>query len=254
MREESISRILERIYDETGIVLSRATDRSRIGRYIDNGGIIPQPYDPLPETLIHLVTTNETYFEREPYHFNFLMEEILPKLDCNGDTADPIRILCAPASSGEECYTIALRIEESPNKFRRRIEIVGIDISSEMIERAQRGFFSERSVHALDKKRLERYFVHERDGYKIGELNSVRVRFQVGNLFDPLMWENLGRFDVIFSRNVMIYFDHKKNRELLERFKAHMDGYLILGHADDHLQAREVFTSIRAEKGMIYRT
>lgn len=254
MSEDTISRILERIEYETGIVLSRSTDRSRIRRYLDSGGAIPNLQEPLPEPLVNLVTTNETYFEREQHHFNRLMEEILPELDRLGDSAKAIRILCAPSSSGEEPYTIALRIQESAQKFRRPIEIIGVDISSEAIGRAQLGLFSERSVHALNTKTLEHYFIHEEQGYRIRPLSGVNVQFRVGNLFDSRVWGELGYFDVIFSRNMMIYFDKSKNRELLERFKSHLRGYLILGHADDHSQARELFTPLRFERGVIYRT
>jgi chemotaxis protein methyltransferase CheR len=254
MREELISSILERIQHETGIVLSRTTDRSRIARYLDNGGIVPQSHEPLPDTLINLITTNETYFERESHHFNRLMAEILPEIDRSGDSAKAIRILCAPSSSGEEPYTIALRVLESAQKFRRPIEIIGIDISSEMIIRAQAGIYSERSVHTLSREILERYFIPVQQGYQIRPLNGVSIRFHTGNLFDLYLWDKIGDFDIIFSRNMMIYFDHAKNKELLKRFKGHLDGYLILGHADDHIQAKEFFTPVRNERGVVYRT
>lgn len=253
MSEETITRILERIQSETGIVLSRGTDRARIRRYLDQGGMIPHPNEPLPEVLINLITTNETYFERERHHFDRLMNDILPVMDQNG-CSKPIRILCAPSSSGEEPYTIALRIQEAAYRFQRPIEIVGVDISSEMISRAQQGIFSMRSVHALDKKVLERYFVPAEEGYRILPFGNMQIHFQVGNLFDPRLWDKLGHFDIIFSRNMMIYFDHSKNRELLERFKSHLNGYLILGHADDHMQARELFASVRSERSIVYRT
>lgn len=252
MNEAIISRILERIQRETGIVLSRSTDRARIRRYLDHGGAVPDSNDPLPDTLINLITTNETYFERERHHFDCLMNDILPEMDQIGDTK-PIRILCAPASSGEEPYTIALRIQESPRRFRRPIEIVGVDISSEVIEHAEKGVFSERSVHALDKKILDRYFNREGEGYRIHSMNVVNIHFQIGNLFDVRLWEKLGNFDIIFSRNMMIYFDQAKNRELLERFKEHLKGFLILGHADDHVQARELFTPVRSDRSILYR-
>lgn len=253
MSEVLISQILERIQHETGIVLSRGTDRARIRRYLEHGGVIPAPKEPLPEMLINLITTNETYFERERHHFDYMMDKILPEMDQSGESK-AIRILCAPSSSGEEAYSIALRILESAHRFHRPIEIVGVDISSEMISRAQQGIFSARSVHALDKKILERYFIPEGEGYRILPLNGVRVYFRTGNLFDHRLWDELGRFDIIFSRNMMIYFEHSKNRELLERFKTHLQGYLILGHADDHMQARELFIPVRSERSIVYRT
>lgn len=254
MREETISAILERIQHETGIVLSRATDRARISRYLDNGGIFPQSHEPLPDTLINLITTNETYFERESHHFERLIDEILPQIDRSGVASKPIRILCAPSSSGEEPYTIALRILESSLRLSRAIEIIGVDISPEMIRRAREGIYSERSVHALKPEILHRYFSAQNQGFKINVLKGLSVRFLAGNLFDSQLWNELGTFEIIFSRNMMIYFDRSKNRELLLRFRDHLEGLLILGHADDHIQARELFTPIRSERGVIYHT
>ncbi|MDD5051527.1 MAG: hypothetical protein PHO27_02200 [Sulfuricurvum sp.] len=251
MREESITNLLERIQHETGIVLSRVSDRDRIGRYLDRGGEIPSNSSPLSSELINLITTNETYFERESHHFDYLMGKILPELE-NNSSSKPIRILSAPCSSGEEVYTIALRILSYPLKCSRAIEIIGVDISEEMIGKAKSGIYSPRSVHALNPEILEKYFTNEGENYRINPLNGITIRFICGNVFDPYLWGELGEFDVIFSRNMMIYFDSIKNRSLLERFRDHLKGYLILGHADEHMQAREVFTPVRSESGVIY--
>ena len=252
MNQKLITDILECIRRETGLVLARESDRARIERYLERGGEVPQPNKPLPTELINLVTTNETYFERERHHFDYLMNEILPELDRRGDSS-PIRILCAPCSSGEEPYSIALRIETSDKRFRRGIEIVGVDISAEVIDRAREGVFSARSVHAMDPAVLSRYFVPVEKGYRINPMSRSSLRFVEGNLFYPTLWNMIGDFDVIFSRNMMIYFDAEKNKELLLRFRQHLKGYLILAHADDHRQARELFTPIRISQGMLYK-
>ncbi len=251
--ETLISDILDQVYRETGIVLKRQTDRDRIARYLEGGGPVPRSGAPLPLDLIRLVTTNETYFEREKHHFDYLMDEILPRLDAQ-EPHRPLRILCAPCSSGEEPYTIALRIEAATRRFSRPIEIVGIDISDEMVKKAEEGLYSARSVHDVPAAVLESYFSAEGSGaYRIRPMHRSSVRFLQGNVFDSWMWERLGNFDVIFSRNMMIYFDNEKNRELMERFRKHLRGYLILGHADDHRQAKELFTPLPTARGMVYR-
>jgi chemotaxis protein methyltransferase CheR len=252
MSDNTILALLQRIQKETGIVLSRETDRTRIKRYLDNGGELPSLSEPIPAPLINLVTTNETYFERESHHFDRLIDEILPQLERS--SCDSIRILTAPCSSGEESYTIALRLALLAKKFPKPIEIIGIDISPEMIEKARRGIYSQRSTHALSQEVLERFFAHENGNYHILPLEGVSIHFITGNIFDDVLWKELGDFDIIFSRNMMIYFDSEKNRELLLRFKKHLRGYLILGHADDHLNAKELFTPIRGERGVIYTT
>lgn len=253
MNEMLITSLLERIQNETGIVLKREIDRDRIRRYLDNGGIVPHPSEPLGASLITLVTTNETYFERESHHFDYLIDEILPQLE-RRDSSKPIRILSAPCSSGEECYTIALRLLRVGKKIIPPVEIVGVDISEEMITRAQRGIYSERSIHALDKETLESYFILKDKKYSLLPLQGISIRFMAGNLFDDNLWKELGYFDVIFSRNMMIYFDSTKNRELLDKFREHLRGYLILGHADDHINAKELFTPLRSQRGVVYTT
>lgn len=249
--ESMINTLLERIQKETGIVLKRDTDREKIQRFIENGGEIPKDFEPLSSALINLITVNETYFERESYHFDRLINEILPNIETASPIL-PIRVLTAPCSSGEESYTIALRILAMGKKISRPIEIVGIDISEEMIYKANRGCYSERSVHALSQEVLEHYFFQTEEGYRLYPIEEISIHFISGNLFDDKLWEDLGDFDVIFSRNMMIYFDADKNKELLLNFKKHLKGYLILGHADDHLNAKKIFTPLRGEGGNIY--
>jgi len=251
MNEKIITAILEQIQREIGIVLSRQSDRDRIGRYLENGGPIPDPVQPIPKALIELVTTNETYFERESHHFDRLVEEIIPELDKLNPTK-PIRILSAPCSSGEESYSIALRLCTASLKHVRPIEIVGIDISEEMIDKARIGIYSGRSVHAVSKTVLENFFIPVENGYKVEPCKEINIRFVSGNVFNESLWREIGDFDVIFSRNMMIYFDAERNKELLMRFRKHLRGYLILGHADDHIGARELFSPLRSGRGVIY--
>ncbi|MDD5716778.1 MAG: protein-glutamate O-methyltransferase CheR [Sulfuricurvum sp.] len=252
-RETLISDLLARIEQETGIVLSRATDRDRIGRYMDQGGKIPEATEKLPTALITLITTNETYFEREAHHFDFLINTILPEIDQFGSTK-PIRILSAPCSSGEESYSIALRLATLSKQLFRPIEIIGIDLSEQMIEKANRGEYSSRSVHALEHTVVERNFSVKNGYYQIRPFPEFTIRFLVGNVFDDALWNRLGMFDVIFSRNMMIYFDASKNSELLKRFRAHLHGYLLIGHADDHRNAKLLFSPRQIERGIVYHT
>ncbi|MDD4883242.1 CheR family methyltransferase [Sulfuricurvum sp.] len=251
MNEALITAILEQIQREVGIVLSRQSDRDRIGRYLENGGAVPDKSRPIPKELIELITTNETYFERESHHFDRLIDEILPELDTK-ESSMPIRILSAPCSSGEEVYTLALRICTLSRIGKRPVEIIGIDISEEMIEKARKGIYSGRSVHAVDKTVLERYFKSTENAYQVVPCPEIKIRFVTGNVFQDTLWKELGIFDVIFSRNMMIYFDAEKNKELLERFREHLKGFLIIGHADDHIGARELFTPLRSQRGIIY--
>lgn len=248
----TINSLLERIQNETGILLTRQIDKNKIQKYIENGGSIPDITQPLPTSLIDLITINETYFERESHHFDTLIKDIMPALN-KIQTTRPIRILSAPCSSGEEIYTIALRLLTSSISFTRTIDIVGVDISEEIIQKARLGIYSQRSIHALDKNVLNNYFIDENNQYKILPVSQqLSISFIASNLFDANLWDKLGKFDIIFSRNLMIYFDSAKNKELLKLFKKHLDGYLFLGHADDHTSAKEIYTPLLNARGVYF--
>lgn len=255
-RELLIAETLQRIRADLGIVLDRDSDRARIGRYIDSGMPLGARGGALPLPLIELVTTNETYFEREAHHFDIIMDELLPRLDRCGPTDRPIRILSAPCSSGEEPYSIALRLISRDSRLRHRpVEIVGVDVCPSVIERAVRAWYTPRSVHAVDPSMIARFFIPDGDGYTLAPIVAGKVRFEVGNLFDRELWDRIGDFDMIVSRNVMIYFDDQKNSELLTLFQQHIrdEGYVILGHADDHRRAREMFTPLLFGRSVVYQ-
>ncbi|MGH1600060.1 CheR family methyltransferase [Campylobacter majalis] len=176
------------------------------------------------QDILNLITVNETYFYRE-----------LPQLkDVIGHAGNlsEVRILCAPCSSGDEVYSLAMLAYEV-GIDPRYMSIVGIDINSEAIAQANSGIYNERSLHRLSSYQKERFFTKIDDKYEIKRKMLCRCDFKVLNVFDDALF-SLGKFDIILSRNMMIYFDDNFRLKCVERLHKilHEYGRLYAGHAD----------------------
>ena len=178
----------------------------------------------LRQDILNLVTVNETYFYRE---LPQLKDVIYYAKELGG-----ARILCAPCSTGDESYSLAMLAYEMGFK-QHEISIVGIDINSEAIASCQNGIFSERSLHRLSDFQKERFFTKVDDKFKIKKENLPRCEFKILNVFDDAIF-NLGKFDIVLSRNMMIYFDDDFRLKCVERLHKLLkpDGRLYAGHAD----------------------
>ncbi len=180
----------------------------------------------LKQELIDYLTTNETFFYRE-----FKQIEELVKLVKETDTE--VTILCAPSATGEEPYGIAIALLEAgvaPYKFH----ITGIDINFDATSRARKALYKERNVRNLSTEIIERYFTKSDSLYALRESVKSQVTFKVINLFDP-SFKNIGKFDFIFSRNMLIYFDKEtkiRAKEILEGLRKDPKQEIFFGHAD----------------------
>ncbi len=208
------------------------------------------------EELINAVTVNETYFYRENHQFEILINELLPQIDQRKRANESIRILCAPCSTGEEPYSVALHLLEDDKIVNERdFEIIGIDIDSTVIEKAKKGLYSDRSIHALSPSIKRKYF-KKKMGYN--ELDpDIRdaITFQKANVFDKQEMNALGKFDVIFSRNMLIYFDDASKKEVAMNFYNMLNpqGYILLGHAEYMNRIVTVFKPLQFNKQIIYQ-
>ncbi len=178
------------------------------------------------ESLINLLTVNETYFYREMGQIEFAAKTI---------QNDPSyrRILCAPGSSGEEPYSIAIYLSEHGCDLSK-IEIVSIDINTEVIAKAQSGYYPIRSLYRLGDEIKARYFIPDENGYRLVDSIRQKVTFHPCNLFDE-SFSNLGKFDIVFSRNMLIYFDQETITRAIEQLKkvaSSPDTLFFFGHAD----------------------
>jgi chemotaxis protein methyltransferase CheR len=212
-----------------------------------------------PEELhnfIDAVSTNETYFYREGNHFIALGKIILPEiLKCKSC----LSIWSAGCSTGEEAYTLRIVVDEALNAIGGHslptATIVGTDISTAVIARAREGVYNERALRFVPQAALPRYFTDAQDGWRqVREQIRARVDFRVHNLFkDPPPG---GPFDIIFCRNVMIYFDKPTQSKLVDEIFANAldpDGYLFVGHSESLSGFSCNFRYFPALKAPIYR-
>ena len=205
---------------------------------------------------MNAITVNETYFYREKDQFEVLVNRILPELHKKLPASKPLRILSSPCSTGEEPYSMILHIvEEGKLVEERDIEVVGIDIDSTVIKKAQMGKFTERSVHAIPKNVLAKWFKKKALGYELSEDLQGTVDFQVANVFDRTQMRKLGKFDVIFSRNMLIYFDDASRKEVAMTFYDMLNpgGYVLLGHAEYMSRIVSVFSAKKIDNTLIYQ-
>ena len=209
----------------------------------------------LKQDLINVFTINETYFFREKYQFDTLINYVLPEIDMFRPKNEVINILCAPVSTGEELYSIAIMLMEEGNLINKRdFMLLGIDIDSDAIAKAKEGIYSQRSVHKLPEEIKEKYFIKTGNKYRVKDFLRKAVNFKVVNIMDKYQMKKLGMFDVIFSRNMLIYFDEKSKREVLATFYSILkdEEYLFLGHAERVL-GDTLFKSIKIGESFVYK-
>jgi chemotaxis protein methyltransferase CheR len=191
--------------------------------------------------FIDAVSTNETYFYRESGHLRALETAVLSRLLPRGR---PVRLWCAGSSTGEEAYTLRIACDEAERRYGGSVEITGTDISTAVIAAAREGLYRERSVRHVPPAILGRCFSPEGEGrWRVRPELRERVGFRVHNLLaDPAPAE--GPFDVIFCRNVMIYFDKPTQKRLVDGVFASAirpDGWLFIGHAESLMGTSERF-------------
>jgi chemotaxis protein methyltransferase CheR len=216
LRAEEFTWISRFLHERTGILLKdgkqamvmgrlekrlRLLNHSNYGEYFRRLGKAGEEIE--TRLAIDLLTTNETYFFREAQHFDFLRTEVLPK----HPLSRPLRIWSAASSSGEEAYTLALLLAE--HLPSNQWEIIGTDISSRMLDKARQGVYPLAAAEKIPPALLKKYCLRGRDEYEgfllIDPVLRKHVKFQHANLVGDL--PDLGRFDIIFLRNVMIYFE-----------------------------------------------
>lgn len=200
------------------------------------------------QTMVNLLTTNETYFFREPQHFDFLVREILKTW-----RGDRFRIWSAASSSGEEAYSLSMTLAE--NLGMRQWQVLASDLSTRVLESAQRAVYPLDRLEQMNPALLEKYClkgVRSQSGYfRVSDKLRSRVEFRQLNLMQPLP-PDVGKFDVIFLRNVLIYFDQDTKRQVVERLIHALNpgGYFFISHSES---LHRVTERLRQIKPSIYR-
>ncbi len=182
--------------------------------------------------MMDRLTTNHTYFMREPRHFEFLKDVILPewkRMDCG----KCLHVWSAGCSTGEEAYTAVMVMKEYFGPYSGwDYRTLATDLSVRALESAREGLYGPESLSFLPEKWKRRYFVRQGGNYRLCEEIRRQVFFHRMNLMDPFPFSI--RFDLIFCRNVMIYFNQKSRDELISKFHGVLKkgGYLFLGHSE----------------------
>lgn len=209
----------------------------------------------LCEAITEAMTTNETFFFRDKTPFETFENHVLPTLLENAKPGRKIRIWTAAASSGQELYSIAMILNEQRAKLKgATFELIGTDISKEILEKARAGLYSQFEVQrGLPVKLLVNYFKKEGELWRINEEMRAQCVFREANLLHD--FKGLGQFDVVFCRNVLIYFDQETKKDVLERIAAQMpeNGFLFLGAAETVMGVTTAFTPARDHRGLYMR-
>ena len=246
LSDEEFYRYQRLIYDAVGInftdnkkqlLVSRLRKRleaNNIDSYAEYRKFVTDPKNEAEFVqMLNVISTNKTDFFREPQHFDFLKENVYPKLQ----SQHKIRIWSAASSSGEELYTLAITLLEALGPLKGRdVKILGTDISTKVLAEAEQGIYSSETVAPVELSLQKKYFLkgHNRwEGYFLVK-DTLRelISFRRLNLMEP--FPLTAQFDFVFCRNVMIYFD-KPTRETLVNRIAHQlapGGYLFIGNAE----------------------
>ncbi|MGQ9831600.1 MAG: CheR family methyltransferase [Thermochromatium sp.] len=237
---------------------------SRLSRLLDEFGYdkvedllqaLRQSSNPaLKSRVIDAMTTNETSWFRDGYPFEILRHVLLPELEAR---KKPIRIWSAACSSGQEPYSIAIVVAEWEASFPPKVSPVSIlatDVSESVLAEARAGLYDGLSiVRGLTPEQRQRYFDKVENGHRIKPDIQRRVRFQKLNLLDS--YAALGKFDIIFCRNVLIYFSPETKRRVFDALARQMDpgGYLFLGASESASSYTDAFEIVRTPQGSLLR-
>lgn len=270
LTEEEFSKFAKLIYDESGIYLKdskitllsnrlrkrlTALNIPEYAEYYTYIQTLPQKEKMIEyDKLLDVVSTNETYFFRNERHFEALSQICLPEI-AKTKNNKRLRIWSAACSTGEEPYTIAICIKENSHLFMGwDIEILATDIAPSVLDFANIGEYSGRRIEKVPPEMLRKYFTQKKDDPLVYIINNdvkKMVKFNYHNFFKSPFPKDI---DIIFCRNVMIYFDKKHQIELVAKFYQSIldNGFLFIGHSETLHSISEDFTYKKILEAPVY--
>ncbi len=272
--QEEVSLLSKYVYDASGIVLDASKAyliESRLGRIAEECGCssyqdlhkraLLDPNKSLKEKIVDAISTNETLFFRDTDPFELLKHKILPELidlrSARGSSIlpVPIRIWSAACSTGQEVYSIAIVLKELlPDMGKYKIKLLGTDISDNAVKQASYGSYNKFEIErGLPRDRLTKYFTPNGGDWKVRDEIRAMAIFKKLNLMLPFF--ALGKFDVIFCRNVAIYFGLADRKKLFDRLADMLDtgGSLIIGSTESLTGVSSRFEPLRHLRSIFYR-
>ena len=269
LSEEEFRRLCDFLYRRTGMVFTEAkryyVERRVVERMIATGATSFASYfarlrndiDAEVEQFVNAFTVNETYFYREDHQLRCLTKDLLADRLRGRPAGQPIRIWSVPCSTGEEPYSIAIWLLENwPLVDRYEIEILGSDIDTRVLDSARSGVFGKRALMRLSPYLIEKYFVaNGLDEWKILDDLRESVQFTQANIVESRETRPYGRFDVIFCRNVLIYFDDASRRIAAENLYENLapGGFICLGHTESMSRVTSLFEVRRFADAIVYQ-
>lgn len=216
------------------------------------------PRSGLKEQVVDAMTTNETLWFRDTYPFEVLKNRVFPELVKSG-VGQRLRIWSAACSSGQEPYSISMTVDEyeraSPSQPKLGVQIVATELSGAMLAASKAAEYDTLAIaRGLSSERLQRYFEPKAPGrWVVKPAVRARVEFRVQNLLDS--YAALGKFDIVFCRNVLIYFSADVKKDILKRIHATLKpgGYLFLGASEALNGLPELYQMVQCSPGIIYK-
>jgi|TARA_B100000029_G_C17605110_1_gene967145 chemotaxis protein methyltransferase CheR len=256
MTERDFDEIAALALKHTGIVLGRHKANMVYGRiarrlrqtgyrnFADYLAYLKDNFRDESTNFINLITTNLTSFYREPHHFDFLRDTVIPELKKKSDKK--VRIWSSGCSIGQEAYTIAFTLAEAHLASSFDVKILATDLDSNVVSTGAEGIYPADSLMSVPDDTVERFFEKNRAGNQVRVKKSMRdlVHFKRLNLLEG--WPMKGKFDVIFCRNVVIYFNRETQKTLFNRYADYLPvgGYLIIGHSESLNGLTDRFKSV----------
>lgn len=254
INEALLNKLYNSIYDNFGIFLNdskREMVQSKVERLIKKNNLesfeeyyalISKATNPYWQEFVDEITVHQTNFFRENNHFEFIRSQLRMLLENNSriTKTNEIRVWSAGCSTGEEPYTLAMVLKEwLPSEVA--IKILATDVSERAIAFAQKGAYPATVKKDMDQYYLLHYFNHIEDGYEVKPELKELITFRSFNLMEPFPFQN--SFDMIFCRNVMIYFDPKTQQELITKFYDVLTtgGVLFIGHSESLVNKKHNF-------------
>lgn len=244
---------------KTGMIEMRLAPVVRRFGFRDLASLLKELYyghEALVQAVIEAMTTNDSSFFRERRTMEEFRDIVLPKLMIERASTKQLRIWCAACAAGQEPYSIAMLLEDAElTKQGWSITLIATDINSQMIARAEQGLFTQLEVQrGLPIRRLAAHFIQEGENWRISDRLRRMVSFRTFNLLDSYGW--LPDCDVVFCRNVLMYFDAKTRISVVERIGEILapDGALLVGPAESHVGYEFGYVTTESAPGLLYKT
>jgi len=267
--EEDFQKFREFFYRKTGIQFEPTkryfVDKRLLERMVETGNASFRSYFTMLrfqasgeelQTLTNLMTVNETYFFREEYQFKCLVNSLLPDLVSRKKDDGPLRIWVLPSSSGEEAYSIAIcLLERWAGINHYDVEIVASDIDTRILNHARKGLYSPRSVGQLPLSYRQKYFTQVGEDFQICDDLRGAVEYTRVNLSDRGDTRAYRNFDVVFCRNLLIYFDDVSRKAAAETFYDALKpgGFICLGHSESMSRISSLYKVRKFPEAIVYQ-